>query len=45
VLVRSGGDGWHGTLAGERNWLELLRMAKKSKKKKKGKIGKSGEGD
>jgi hypothetical protein len=45
ALARSEGDGWHSTLTGGRNWLELLHMAEKHLKKHKennGKIGRRG---
>ena len=48
ALARSRRDGWHNTLVGERNWLELVHMAQKHLKKYKennGKIGSRGGGD
>jgi hypothetical protein len=35
VLAHFGGDGRHSTLAGGRNWMELLHMAEKHLKKQK----------
>jgi hypothetical protein len=34
ALACSGGNGWHNTLAGGRNWLELLHVVEKHLKKK-----------